>query len=193
MQLLQPHDKKKMTKFLPPGTVMDLFQQYSATRQLLQAPSVGYKTFLKVYKEKWSDVLKFRDQNLYPGHSKYSFSSFPSSMNSMGQPQNVKDPGLARDADKPRFSKCEICFQLQEQLKARDASLEVKLSATKALREHLHSQFSDRAAQWSLEEVARDGHSGTVVISVDGMDQGKFRIPRHPGQRALSSMTLSVW
>lgn len=64
LQLLQPNDSKKMTKYLPPGTVMDLFHQYAATRDLLGAPRVGYKTFLRVYKAKWSDVLKFREQNL---------------------------------------------------------------------------------------------------------------------------------
>ena len=58
LQLLQPNDSKKLAKYLPPGTVADLFEQYAATR-------VGYKTFLQIYKEEWADVLKFRDKNLW--------------------------------------------------------------------------------------------------------------------------------
>ena len=54
-----------MAKYLPPGTVADLFEQYAATRDLLAAPRFGYKTFLQIYKEEWSDVLKFRDKNLW--------------------------------------------------------------------------------------------------------------------------------
>lgn len=91
-----------------------------------------------------------------------------------------------------RFSKCEICYQLQEQVKDGGLALEVKLQAVKALREHLQSQFNDRSAQWALEELGRDFTSGFVLLVVDGMDQAKFRVPRHPGQRALSSMILQL-
>ena len=64
LQLLQSSDSKKMTKFLPPGTVMDLFQQYASTRDLLDCPKVGYKTFMKIYREGWRDVLRFREKTL---------------------------------------------------------------------------------------------------------------------------------
>ena len=76
LQLIQSKDSKKMTKYLPPGTVNDLFTQYSATRQLLHAPAVSYATFMRVYKERWADVLKFREQNLHLRTTKMSSTCF---------------------------------------------------------------------------------------------------------------------
>lgn len=64
LQLLNSSDGKKMTKFLPPGSLAELFEQYRSTRTLLQADSVSYSTFLRVYRERWADVLKFRERNL---------------------------------------------------------------------------------------------------------------------------------
>lgn len=81
---------------------------------------------------------------------------------------------------------------MQQQISNKSVELNVKLAAVKALREHLHSQFADRAAQWTMEEASRDGYSGVAVLLVDGMDQAKFRLPRHPGHRAVSSMRLAV-
>lgn len=37
LQILQSQDQKKLTKFLPPGTLIELYQHYTATRQLLGA------------------------------------------------------------------------------------------------------------------------------------------------------------
>ena len=93
-----------------------------------------------------------------------------------------------------RFTRCELCYHLSTQLNSRDISMETKLGTVKQYREHLHSQYVDRSIQWSLNELSRDVTSGTLIILVDGMDQGKFRIPKHPGLRAVSSMLLgSPW
>lgn len=102
LQILQPQDQKKLVKYLAPGTVIELYQHYSATRQIIGAhisssrpklstllPSsmltvvwsmshawtnhVRYSTFLRVYQERWSDVLKFRNKTLL--HSCNSFYS----------------------------------------------------------------------------------------------------------------------
>ena len=91
--IIQPGDKK-ITKWLPPGTVSDLFEHYSASRQLFGAECVSYLnldpsfslkifedyvfsfalhmgvrygTFLHVYKSRWADILKFRAHTSYPG------------------------------------------------------------------------------------------------------------------------------
>ena len=66
----------------------------------------------------------------------------------------------------------------------------MKLAAVKTLRQHLHDQFVDRSIQWSLNELSRDYSSQTLVILTDGIDQAKFRLPKHPGLRAVSSMLL---
>ena len=43
LQLIQqPGDEKKMAKYLPPGTVSDLFHHYEAARQLIGAKSVSF-------------------------------------------------------------------------------------------------------------------------------------------------------
>ena len=68
--------------------------------------------------------------------------------------------------------------------------MEKKLADIKAYRDHLHSQYVDRAIQWSLNELSEDHHSGTLTILVDGVDQAKFRLPRHAGLRAVSSLCL---
>lgn len=89
-----------------------------------------------------------------------------------------------------RFGKCEICWNLSNQINDKSLSLEVKLGSIKAYRDHLHAQYIDRSIQWSLMDLSRDDTSGTVIVLVDGMDQAKFRVPKHPGLRAVSSMFL---
>lgn len=90
-----------------------------------------------------------------------------------------------------RFGRCEICYQLSRALSDGKRSMEEKLADVKAYRDHLHSQFVDRSIQWSLNELSQDHTSGTLMVLVDGLDQAKFRLPRHPGLRPVSSMNLS--
>ena len=95
-----------------------------------------------------------------------------------------------------RFSRCEVCWQLSRQLNDRTVSLEIKLGAVQKYRDHLHSQYVDRSIQRSLNELSRDTGSGVLVVLVDGLDQAKFRIPKHPGLRAVSSLPpgfVSCW
>lgn len=43
LQLIQqPTDSKKMTKYLAPGTIADLFHHYESARKLIGAKSVSY-------------------------------------------------------------------------------------------------------------------------------------------------------
>lgn len=46
--IIQPGDKK-ITKWLPPGTVSDLFEHYSASRQLFGAESVSYLNLVSTF------------------------------------------------------------------------------------------------------------------------------------------------
>lgn len=87
-----------------------------------------------------------------------------------------------------RFSRCEICTRLTKQLSDRSLSIESKLGTVKTYREHLHAQFVDRSIQWSLNSLSADHDSNTLMILIDGCDQGKFRIPRHPNHRIIASM-----
>lgn len=48
-QLVNPSDDKKMTKFLPPGNVMQLYQHYSSTCRLLGVKLVSSLSQLIVY------------------------------------------------------------------------------------------------------------------------------------------------
>lgn len=152
-----------------------------------------YSTFLRVFKARWSDVLKFREKNLCLANNKPYMCLFG----------NLSYSGCVLLTlslvfcfhwiilnPHPRFSRCEFCFHQSQQISDRSASLEEKLHAVKVYRDHLYSQYCDRSIQWSLEEASRDPSSGVLSILLDGMDQAKFRLPKHPGHRAVSSMTL---
>ena len=155
-----------------------------------------YSTFLRVFKARWSDVLKFREKNLCLANNRSVFHCLFGNLSDCRCPINTKLYmffGFPLNPH-PRFSRCEYCFHLSQQISDRSASLEEKLQAVKVYRDHLHSQYCDRSVQWSLEEASRDPSSGVLTILLDGMDQAKFRLPKHPGHRAVSSMTLGqIW
>lgn len=48
---------------------------------------------------------------------------------------------------------------------------------------HLASQFRDRCEYWRKRGCSRSRGPEVIIIS-DGMDQGKFAVPRHPAMRA---------
>lgn len=81
-------------------------------------------------------------------------------------------------------------------------SMEEKLGALIEYRKHLAAQFADRAISWQLQQLASDPMSDCIVMQIDGMDQGKFRLPRDPKLRATASVhsakpkiawALGVW
>ncbi len=43
LQLLHGADKKKITKYLPPGNCHELYQHYVATRQMIRAKTISYR------------------------------------------------------------------------------------------------------------------------------------------------------
>ena len=77
---------------------------------------------------------------------------------------------------------------MTNQINDHSISIEEKLGAVKTYREHLHEQYIDRSIQWALNELSTETDSNTLTILVDGMDQAKFRLPRHPHHRAIASM-----
>ncbi|CAK9115722.1 unnamed protein product [Durusdinium trenchii] len=143
-------EEKKLTKFLPPGTVHDLYTHNTSTRSLFGAVAVSYSTFLRVYQSRWKDVLKFRARSM--------------------------------------FSQCELCYNFKQDLSSTSLSMEARLGTLTKYRRHLADQYSDRCILWSLQEAACDPQSDLVIMCTDGMDQGKFRLPRYPGHRASSAV-----
>lgn len=114
--------------------------------------SLRYGTFNHVYKERWQDILGFRQQS--------------------------------------QFTTCEVCFSYKQQLSDRGLTFEQKLGSLQGYRSHLHSQYCDRTVIWTLQQEAADPNSGVLLLRTDGLDQSKFRLPRHPELRANSRLPL---
>ena len=91
-----------------------------------------------------------------------------------------------------RFSQCEQCFHFKETLADQSLSMEVRLGAIIEYRRHLASQYSDRCIIWNLQELSFDPLSDCIVCQTDGMDQGKFRVPRDPKLRATASLSTAI-
>ena len=70
--------------------------------------------------------------------------------------------------------------------------MESKLGALVEYRKHLAAQYADRSICWMLQQLSLDPMSDCVIMQIDGMDQGKFRIPRDPKLRATASLASHV-
>ncbi|CAE6916147.1 unnamed protein product [Symbiodinium sp. CCMP2456] len=68
-------------------------------------------------------------------------------------------------------------------------SIELKLQSLAGYRDHLASQFKDRMANWTLQELSRDHLADILCIQLDGMDQGKYALPRDPELRTSAAMS----
>ena len=90
-----------------------------------------------------------------------------------------------------RFSQCDLCCHFKDSL-ANAKNLEEKLGTLIAYRRHLAEQYQDRTLLWTLQESSLDSMSDVVVMQLDGMDQGKFRLPRDPRLRSTASLNLAV-
>ena len=88
-----------------------------------------------------------------------------------------------------RFTQCELCYHYKQSI-SKSTSLEEKLAALLAYREHLAAQYADRAICWTLQELPVDYLSDCIVLQSDGMDQGKFKLPRDPALHAIASSGL---
>ena len=87
-----------------------------------------------------------------------------------------------------------------QRLSGKCEKLEEKLGTLLAYRRHLAEQYQDRTLLWMLQESSLDSMSDVVVMQLDGMDQGKFRLPRDPRLRSTASLrpdfihlTIVIW
>ena len=90
----------------------------------------------------------------------------------------------------PRFSQCELCFHFKNAL-ANAETMEERLGTLVRYRKHLADQYQDRSICWGLQELCLDEMSNLLVLQTDGMDQGKFRLPRDPKLRASAAVCLA--
>ena len=87
-----------------------------------------------------------------------------------------------------RFSVCDQCFTLKMDLASPSLSLEQKVAAAQLYRDHIRDQFQDRSTLWSLQALSGDAGADQLTLLLDGMDQGKFMIPRGPLLRSTASL-----
>ena len=137
-----------------------------------------YSTFLRVYEDRWKDVLKFRQRTMLL--SLVWISLFVHPIYKTGAQSII-----------PRFSQCELCFHYKDAIQTAE-TLEQKLGALVNYRKHLAGQYADRSICWTLQQLAFDEQSDLCVMQIDGMDQGKFRLPRDPKLRCTASLARHV-
>ena len=104
---------------------------------------------------------------------------------------NVIFASLASSSQPLRFSQCELCFHFKRDL-ASAKNIEEKLGTLIEYRRHLAEQYQDRSLLWMLQEASLDSMSDVLVCQIDGMNQGKFRLPRDPGLRCTASLHLDL-
>ena len=61
---------------------------------------------------------------------------------------------ILRFRSKSLFTACEVCTALKQQLATRTFTLDQRLGSLKLYRDHLHSQYCDRTAMWTLQEFS---------------------------------------
>ena len=86
------------------------------------------------------------------------------------------------------FSQCEVCHKHRHALSDKTKSMEAKLAALTEYRKHLHNQFCDRTILWTLHTESADFNTDVLVISIDGLDQAKFALPRDAQLRPSASL-----
>ena len=92
-----------------------------------------------------------------------------------------------------RFSQCDQCFLLKKDMSNKDLSMNQRMDSLKLYKQHIQSQYADRTTFWSLRHLAADpgGVGDVLVITLDGMDQGKFALPRDPALRAAAATSAA--
>lgn len=75
----------------------------------------------------------------------------------------------------------------------KDLSMKQRMESMKLYKQHIQSQYADRTTFWSLRHLASDpgGVGDLLVITLDGMDQGKFALPRDPALRAAAATSAA--
>merc|ERR1712155_400278 len=66
-------------------------------------------------------------------------------------------------------------------------SMQVRLAAARALRQHYQDQYADRCLYWALRHASRVFDNVSVII-IDSMDKTKFAWPRYPWPRVSKDL-----
>jgi hypothetical protein len=84
-----------------------------------------------------------------------------------------------------RFTVCDLCFELRGKATNPQLPLSTRTQALELYRRHVNEQHADRCIAWSLQAASGSSGSDVLCIALDGMDQGKYALPRHPSLRAV--------
>ena len=181
---LLPHNQL-VRKYLPPGTVMDLFEHYKSTQTMLGCHCVAHLVIIRMrsflfWKHAYVYFLSWKHKLLLNIlHCRYG--TFLDVYKRRWQ-------DILRFRQKTLFTACEICSILKQQLGDRSLGVEGKLDALQQYRFHLHSQYRDRCCLWQLQSQSSEPNCEILFISTDGLDQAKFALPRHPDLRANAAV-----
>ena len=179
-------------KFLPPGNVMELFEEYKATQQMLGGKPVSYLTLDSIKRvfygpytvygcfPKSKCLLYFGTPRVYRC---FRYTTFNHVYKERWQ-------DILRFRSQSLFTSCEVCCAFKTQLQDKKLTFEQKLGCLQGYRAHLHDQYCDRTTIWTLQFEGADQHSGILMICTDGLDQAKFALPRDPQLRANAGLML---
>ena len=95
-------------------------------------------------------------------------------------------------------TQCSICHKLQRIISGYKMSMQLKLDAARALKQHFKDQYVERCIYWSLRHASRL-FLGVLCIIIDSMDKSKFawprfsgRLPKNLGSRIRPVLTLTA-
>lgn len=84
-------------------------------------------------------------------------------------------------------SVCTECYKHKALISALSGHLNARQTQQGLFHQHLEDQFRDRVVYWQNRGESRS-HSHEVTVIIDGMDQGKFCVPRH---KSVHTKTLN--
>ena len=189
---LLPHNQL-VRKWLPPGTVMDLYEHYKSTQAMLGSHAVSHLEQIQNLAFCLLTPKVLWELSKGAG-SKYILGSCPI----LPRYSTFNDVFKRRWSDvlhfrsRSLFTTCEVCSALKEELSDKSRGVEDKLQSLQQYRFHLHSQYADRSALWQLQSQSSEPDSEVLFISTDGLDQAKFALPRYPGLRANASVSTGM-
>jgi len=86
-----------------------------------------------------------------------------------------------------QHAQCQTCWELQQQMHNRRATLGDRMNSARLLRLHYRQQYEDRCIYWSLRHASQQGWDVLCVI-IDSMDRTKFAWPRFGFDRRPKSL-----
>ena len=169
-------------RYLPPGTYADLYHLYTAHQLSNQQPVASMRTFRRALQDGPSKNESMSCQlschvmsNFMSCHVKFHVMSCH-----VKQCQDWKK--VLKFRPQTTHSECHHCHELKKAI--RDAvDLKAHLVAADQLLRHLSGQWADRKVYWTSRSRAKTSRD-LLVMMCDGMDKGKYHLPRWSGGRA---------